>query len=449
MRTAFLLLLLLTASLAPAQEQRRHVVMISIDGLMPAHYTRAGELGLRIPNLRRLMADGVHATGVIGVLPSVTYPSHTTLVTGVMPRQHGIGSNKIFDPLGTSGGSWNWYADAIEVPTLISAAEARWMTTASVSWPVSVGLGSDYNVPEFWRPGSNHEIDRKLLAALSTPGLLRTIETNAGRPLPAPANMTDDDRAGAAAFIIRTYRPEVMLLHLSDLDGAEHDHGPMTRQALEAVEKSDQMVGNVLDAIRSAGITDRTLVAIVSDHGFLAIQTTVKPNTLLRAHGFIDVDDKGKVKAWRAFFHSDGGSSALHLKDPADLDRVRSLLRRRMGAGHSGLQAILEADDTRRLGSRAELVLDAAEGYSFSDSVEGEWFSPATSKGTHGHAPDRPPLHASLILAGPFSRRGSLGIVPMTSIAPTLAQYLGLTLTSTTSEPISLSLATREGIAER
>src|SRR5450432_1560036 len=66
------------------------VVLISIDGLRPDYVLEADRNRLRIPNLRRLLRDGAHATRVAGVLPTVTYPSHTTLVTGVSPARHGI-----------------------------------------------------------------------------------------------------------------------------------------------------------------------------------------------------------------------------------------------------------------------------------------------------------------------------------------------------------------------
>jgi predicted AlkP superfamily pyrophosphatase or phosphodiesterase len=69
------------------------VVLISIDGLKPDYVLDADKHGLKIPNLRRLVAEGAHASGVTGVLPTVTYPSHTTMVTGVAPGKHGVVDN--------------------------------------------------------------------------------------------------------------------------------------------------------------------------------------------------------------------------------------------------------------------------------------------------------------------------------------------------------------------
>jgi predicted AlkP superfamily pyrophosphatase or phosphodiesterase len=91
------------------------VVLISIDGLKPEYVLQADEHGLKIPNLRGLVAHGAHASGVIGVVPTVTYPSHTTLVTGVAPARHGIVSNTTFDPLNKNQEGWYWYASDIRV----------------------------------------------------------------------------------------------------------------------------------------------------------------------------------------------------------------------------------------------------------------------------------------------------------------------------------------------
>ena len=66
--------------------------------------------GLHIPYLRTLVRDGAYAEGVVGVWPTVTYPSHTTLLTGVSPAEHGIYNNQEFDPGRNFSGAWYWYA---------------------------------------------------------------------------------------------------------------------------------------------------------------------------------------------------------------------------------------------------------------------------------------------------------------------------------------------------
>src|ERR1700761_4060783 len=87
------------ATLAATPAAASPVLMISVDGLRPLDVIDADKRGFKIPNMRALMAAGAYATGVKNVLPTVTYPDHTTLVTGVWPDVHGIHANTKFDPL--------------------------------------------------------------------------------------------------------------------------------------------------------------------------------------------------------------------------------------------------------------------------------------------------------------------------------------------------------------
>ena len=149
------------------------LLMISIDGLRPDYVTAADAHGAKIPNLRRFLAEGAFAQGVLGVIPTVTYPSHTTLITGVSPAAHGIFANTVFDPLRENQSGWYWYSEDIRVATLWGAAARAGLSTASVQWPVSVGARVTWNIPEFWRAGTPD--DAKLLRAVATPGLLASI----------------------------------------------------------------------------------------------------------------------------------------------------------------------------------------------------------------------------------------------------------------------------------
>ena len=124
---------LLCLSLSPvmrpmsAQQQPARVplILISIDGLMPDYVLEADKRGLKIPNLRRLLKEGAFATGVVGVTPTVTYPSHTTLLTGVSPAKHGIVTNTPFDPCSKNMGGWYWYAEDVKVPHALGSRPGR------------------------------------------------------------------------------------------------------------------------------------------------------------------------------------------------------------------------------------------------------------------------------------------------------------------------------------
>src|SRR5713101_3705700 len=164
---------------AIAQEKAAPLlVVISVDGLRPDYVTAADAHGAKVPHLRKFLQDGTYAQGVTGVIPTVTYPSHTTLMTGVWPAKHGVLANQTFDPLQKNHEGWYWYAEDIRVPTLWDAAAAAGRTTASIQWPVTVGAHVTWNIPEFWRAST--EDDAKLIRAVTTPGLLAEAEKEIG-----------------------------------------------------------------------------------------------------------------------------------------------------------------------------------------------------------------------------------------------------------------------------
>jgi predicted AlkP superfamily pyrophosphatase or phosphodiesterase len=210
------------------QSRAAPVLLISIDGLHPSYVIEADRHGAAIPTLRSFVLEGAYASGVIGVVPTVTFPSHTTLVTGVSPAAHGIVANTPFDPHNTNRDGWYWYAEDIRVPTLWSAAKARGLTTASVNWSVTVGdRHIDHLIPEFWR--AVNEEDLKLLRALSRPeGMLERLEAKLGPFVNGYEDTVEPDlvRTKFAVALLREHRPDFMAVHLIALDGFEHRDGP-------------------------------------------------------------------------------------------------------------------------------------------------------------------------------------------------------------------------------
>jgi len=220
---ALILGLLLGGGALRAQEKSGPLlVMISIDGLRPDYVTAADAHGAKVPNLRRFLQEGVYAEGVTGVVPTVTYPSHTTLVTGVWPATHGILANTTFDPLQKNYQGRYWYAEDIRVATLWDAAAQAGRTTASIQWPVTVGANITWNIPEFWRAGTAD--DAKLIRAVSTRGLLEEAAAEIGEyrgGIDASAE-GDEVRGKYAVWLLEKKRPGLLTLHLTALDHIEH-----------------------------------------------------------------------------------------------------------------------------------------------------------------------------------------------------------------------------------
>jgi predicted AlkP superfamily pyrophosphatase or phosphodiesterase len=409
--------------------ERLPVVLISIDGLRPDCVLKGDDYGLKIPNLRRLVTSGAYATAVHGVLPTVTYPSHTTLVTGVSPARHGIYANTTFDPANLNYGGWYWYAQDIKVPTLWDEAGKAGLTTANVHWPVTVGAHIDWNLSQYWRAGTAD--DRKLVRALSTPGLLDLLE----RDLPPYADGEDEtlagdqNRARFATRLIELKRPAFMTVYFASLDHIEHQFGPFSAEANATLEQLDALVGAVRDAVGPG-----TVVAVVSDHGFVKISKDVNLLTEFLKAGLITLDDAGKVKSWQATGWGAGASGAVMINPDAPAgtkERVAALLDRVSKDPANGIQRVLGADELKRRGGfpDAAFLVALQPGYSFGARVTGPLVTDSTLRGMHGYLPDLADMDSTFLIAGPGIPAGrSLGPIDMRDIAPTLATILGIRL---------------------
>jgi predicted AlkP superfamily pyrophosphatase or phosphodiesterase len=407
------------------------LLVVSVDGLRPEHVAGAEARGVKIPALRRFLAEGAFAEGVQGVVPTTTYPSHTTLLTGVWPARHGIFANTLFDPQRLGEVAWYWYAEDIRVPTLWDAAARAGWKTASLNWPVSVGARVDFNVPEFWHVGGPG--DARLLRVVSTPGLLPEMEAALG-PYPRALDVeADEGRGRFAAWLLEIKRPSLLTLHLIALDHAQHERGPFAPEVMAVLERQDAVLAQLRAAAERLA-PGRTWVAIVSDHGFAPMEHQLNLLPAFRAAGLVTVERR-RVTAWSAMPWSSGGSAAIVLKDPADeatRATVREVLARVASEHADAVDRVLEADALHARGGfpTASFLVGIKPGWQVVASSTAAVVS-RTHGGTHGHLPDVADLRASFFLVGPGVPAGrALGLIDMRDIAPTLAHRAGLALPS-------------------
>ncbi|MBI4466924.1 MAG: alkaline phosphatase family protein [Acidobacteria bacterium] len=429
-RRVLLLCLFLGAPLSGlAQGRVEHVVVVSIDGLRPAYYLEPDRHGLQVPMLRRLVAAGAFAVGMQSVFPTLTYPAHTSLVTGVPPRRHGIFLNEAPDPELRFG--LRWYAEDIRARTLYQAAEEKGLRTALVFWPVSLGARADAVFPEFWRGDRD---DPKLLRALSTPGLVRGVEERfPDFWFDTPPNTQDKDLAHVAVYLIQTLRPHLLLLHMIQVDHVHHDFGLGSPEARQAVENADAQLGRIVRAVEETGLWERTVLFVVSDHGFAAVERIVRPAVLLRRAGLLSADEHGWVTGWKAATVCGGGTCEVLLEDPTDGAAQKEVLEIFSPLPHdpaSGVGRIYSPEETAALSPDpgAFIILEAAPGFHFSSAREGEVVEPSKTRASHGYNPERPDQYASFLVAGAGVRHKRLEKVSLLDIAPTIAFLLGLEL---------------------
>ncbi len=392
-----------------AETQARHpVLLISIDGMRPDAVLEADKHRLAIPVLRGFLKEGSYAQQVINVNPTVTNPNHTTLVTGVLPLEHGIYNNRPFAATAKLPKGYSAYAE-IKAPTLWGAAKKAKLRTASIFWPVTKKAHDiDFNLVE-----GNDEDDVKI---------------------------ADD-----AIALIEQKRPDLLTVHFVAGDHAQHEHGPFSAEGNAALERIDTQIGRVVAAHRKA--FPGSVVAIVSDHGFDAVTHQVNLNAGLVDAGFIKLSGEGEdrvVTSWKAFAWYVGSSAVIVFQNPKDQQvRAETLayLQKLAADPANGIEKIYAREDyaNRGLPPGVAYVVGFKPGYKMGNAMSGVLVkkSKGGSHGAFSTRDVRPDMHSSFFITGPGIAAGkNLGTIDMRQIAPTLARELKVSLPAAKAPPL-------------
>ncbi|MGC4069859.1 MAG: ectonucleotide pyrophosphatase/phosphodiesterase [Polyangiaceae bacterium] len=409
----------------------RRVILVTIDGMMPDTYQYPDELGLSVPTLRWMKEHGAASAGVRSVFPTLTYPSHTSIATGVNPNHHRIVANRSFDPMETDQEGWRWYAEDIAAPTLWQLAESRGLPTALIYWPVTVGAKVHWRVPEFWRAGNDQDL--KLQRAVSTPGLLEAVA--AKHPdfwtRFTPPAIHDDALVDIAEHLLSVEKPRLLMMHLVQVDTEQHHHGIGSPEAKNAIEADDAQVARILRAIEVNGMAKETALVVASDHGFRSASRAVRPCALLTEAGLVRL--KGdKIADYDATVQAHAGEAYVYLKSPTDTavrERVRELFELRIKDPTSGIARLYDTKELLELGgdATAAFALGAAPGYQFAPGCRGTYRIESNGYvATHGFDPRDPDMRASLLIVGPSIPHGTIEDARLIDIAPTIAGWLGI-----------------------
>lgn len=396
------IVILLILCLAPTmphrgpQTSRRPVAVISVDGLDHRYLRDSDRLGLKIPVLRRLMREGEWADGVVGVFPTVTWPSHTSMITGVTPAVHGIRGNRRPKD---EGGDYYWDASLLKVRTLWHATRAAGRKSAAITWPVTVNAQIDFNLPEYFQRRNGGGMDLQSIESKATPGLVDRIS----RVFPSFAQewMDDRTRSMAARYLLKYEKPDLLLLHFVDLDAEAHHNGPFSREANAVLEYTDELIGRII-----ADMPPETIVVLVSDHGFERADRQVDIN---RADGI-----PGRVNQSAGLLTAADPKVADWLRIPGNSTRY--------GIGREIPRPELEAYLPDSSGVTA--AFEPAPHHIF--GAGGAIFSKPPEKGVHGLWPRRSDYRASLIIWGRGIRASRQPETDMLNIARRIADLMGL-----------------------
>lgn len=387
----------------PVQAAPRHrLLILSVDGLDWRYLRDADQMGLKIPTFRKLLAasPAVAEGGVLGVWPTITWPSHTTMLTGARPDQHGILANASGKPDPVVN---YWAVSKIKVQTLYQCAGAAGYTSAAINWPVTVNAQINWLMPEVYNVRNGETSDMATVVQYSTPGLIDAVTAADAR---FPNQWFDNEsEVIASRYIVTRKHPDLMLIHLGDLDGEQHAQGPFTGDARGVVERMDHAVGEIL-----AVLPKNYDFALVSDHGFEAIDHIANPKAMAAADGVT-----GDMSI-------DGG-----LVTTTDA-KVATWLKTQAGKGDVGRE--VPHDELVRI---APLLAPSVAAYEpaphvmFGKAASGPAHTESGTKGNHGFWPARPDYHSVFLMSGPgvavFKPKTE---IPMLTLASHFQDAMGL-----------------------
>jgi predicted AlkP superfamily pyrophosphatase or phosphodiesterase len=448
------LLLVLAATAPSGRAAERHVLVISIDGFAAA---LLDDPRAPIPTIRRLAEEGAVAKGGMTVVnPSVTWPNHATLITGVTPEKHGVLANGalVRGPVGVpvTVDAKRDQKDLLRAPNVLAAAHAAGLRTADINWPCTRAAPDlDDSFPD--TPDQVEHMTPRLREELVGLGLLRDATQKSfmdSSPVGRDLVWTE-----AACHVIRRRRPHLMVVHLLNVDATHHAFGSATPAGYTANGYADMCVARMLAALDEAGIRDRTTVVVLADHGFATTPKAIRPNVLLRQEGLLTVDG-GKLAAAKVHVYPEGGVGLVYCTDPATADGLRQAVKE-LFSGREGVAAVILPEEfaalglphPRRYDQAPDAVLVAQDGYAVSGGVDGETFvagnvEARTSLGSHGFLAALPKMNAVCVLSGRGIRRGvALERVANVDVAPTIVALLGLPACAADGRVLGEALADR------
>lgn len=426
------------------------VILVSLDGF--AHFY-VDDPQTHMPTLRRMIREGAVADrGMECSFPTVTWPNHTTLVTGVPPAKHGVLANMVFDR--EKGEPVQLLVDPVfdkdeivKVPTIYDVAHKAGLKTAAVVWPATRNAKTlHWTTPDMKSP---------LFEKFATPGWLDELKAE-GIPVDRYGPWVDAKEGGPRRDWIATRevisllrkkdRPNVILLHLIELDHAQHETGPRSGDSHWAVSTMDDRIRDLIDTIEQLGLRDKVTLIVASDHGFFATEHSIHVNSKLRDMGLVKVEDK-KVVAKDAWCVSQGGGAAVYITNRERRAEIATQIKRELERVEGIEAAFKDPKDFQKLGQAtadqdkfgADVWLAAKEGYSFSNDATRDSVVTKNAKrdGTHGYLPHHPDMRGIFIAWGRGVPAGTkVGLLNNTQVAPTIARLLGLELPSSEGKPI-------------
>jgi predicted AlkP superfamily pyrophosphatase or phosphodiesterase len=408
----------------------RMVIVISLDGF-PAYALNDPKIPL--PTLRKLMREGASAKAMTPVNPTVTWPNHTAIVTGVAASKHGVlynGYVMLTENAPVRTEPWVDKEIMVKAPTIYDLASQAGLTSAEVDW-VAIHNPKTVN----WAFAERPKVDGKLEQEMIADGIVSKEDVAAFAG--APITWRDDIWLKACSYILRKHRPNIMLFHLLNTDSVQHRYGAGTLATHTALAHADSRVQMILETLKENDLLKRSTILIVSDHGFKTYKRTIRANALLRQAGLLK-QEEGKITC-DAYVVPEGGTAMVYITNPSRKAELSKSLPE-MFAKIEGIEKVVSPTEFASLGypdpknnpHMADFVLAAKTGYAFTGEPQGEVVIDVPAgqvSGTHGYLNTDPEMNAIFVAWGRGIKSGKqLETIRNIDIAPTIGALLGLSM---------------------
>ncbi len=384
----------------------KRIVIISLDTMGNKDLPFMNSL----PNFHKIMCKAAMCTQVVSVYPSITYPAHTSIITGRVPKNHGVINNTLFQP-GRISPDWMWKRKYIRGTTLYDEAIRQGWRVASLLWPVTAKSRIQYNLPEIFanRPWQNQIIVSAMNGTLRYELELNRKFGNLRDGIRQPA--LDNFVHASALHTIDKYRPDMLLIHLTDVDTNRHIYGVRHPKAEEAIRRHDERLGDILEHLEKLGNIEDTTIVLLGDHYQKDTSVAVYLNHLLREKGLLMTKGK-RIVQYQVIAKNCDGSCYLY-KNPDCMGnqevgrKLKEILKMIAEEEQYGAARIYSSEEAGKMGAddTCAAMIEAREGYYYLDefdvmSASVDHVKHGKMKATHGYLPDQSDYRTFFMMMG-------------------------------------------------
>lgn len=419
---------------------RKSVILISFDGVSAKDLDKLSKM----KNFSELMKNGSVIKKVDSVYPSLTYPAHATIMTGRYPLEHGV-INNTFLEVNNSKPNWYWYSKYIKSDTVYDIALKKGLTVASILWPTTAGSGITYNMPEIH---CNRSYDNQIIKSAFAGSIFYQYKMNKRfgylrEGIKEP--MLDDFAVEVTKATIKEKKPNLLLLHLLDVDFQKHAYGTESREVEDALGRHDRRLGEIINTLKESGIYEDTTIIVLGDHSQSDVKYAIRLNSIFRKEGLISVNNN-IIENYKVIAKSCDGSSYIYCTDKKVEDKVYKILINLQNQENSPIKEIFTDTDIIRLGAdiKSSFMVEAKEGYYFIDGSEGELVCDIDKlsddeykvKACHGYVHTKDDYKTFFMASGKHIKKGYvLEHGKLINHGPTIAKILGFDLEDATGMP--------------